>query len=433
MRAVPTSPPGRGANGDANQVVSAFISPFWPAGAAGGNGIVTYVANLAPGLQRMGCRPLILAQWTAESPPDELAVWNLSEWAATGTRASRLWDRVLLRIAPDAARTRSRCRLIARAAAAAVARHGVQILEMEESFGWAADVRARLAIPVLVRLHGPWFLNGSANGARDDDAYRHRVDRELRGIREADAISAPSRSVLELTREYYKLPLEGAAVIPCPCPQVPADRRWKLDEADPRTILFVGRFDRHKGGDVIIDAFARLFETHPDARLRFVGLDRGVVDDEGRSWKLAEYVAARAPRAAAAGRIEMMGSQPATLIDDLRRRALVTAVPSRYETFGYTTAEAAALGAPIVASRVGGISEMVQDGETALLVPPGDPDALARALGRLLDDPSLAARLGEAAGTHADGELGPDHIARTTADFHRSIVERRRSAAPRRR
>ena len=66
-------------------------------------------------------------------------------------------------------------------------------------------------------------------------------------------------------------------------------KSWSLNEADPRLILFVGRFDRHKGGDLIIDAFARVLLEVPDARLWFVGPDRGYIDANGRTWHIEEY------------------------------------------------------------------------------------------------------------------------------------------------
>ena len=167
--------------------------------------------------------------------------------------------------------------------------HGVQLLEIEESFGWSLGVRRKIPIPLVVRLHGPWFLNGTANGYPADAAFRTRVEKEGLGLGAADGITAPSLDVLERTRAYYGLALEQAEVIPNPVPDVPASERTGiLAECKPYEILFIGRFDLHKGGDMIIDAFRRVVARLPQARLRFVGLDRGIsgqrrqdVDDPG--------------------------------------------------------------------------------------------------------------------------------------------------------
>src|SRR5207253_6815553 len=91
-----------------------------------------------------------------------------------------------------------------------------------------------------------------------------------------------------------------------------------------------------------------------------------------------------------------LGFVPHDELGPLYDRAAVVAVPSRREGFGVVCAEAMAHGRPVVASAVGGLLDLVVDGETGLLVPPRDPPALRAALDRLLDDPLLRARLGAA-------------------------------------
>jgi glycosyltransferase involved in cell wall biosynthesis len=92
-----------------------------------------------------------------------------------------------------------------------------------------------------------------------------------------------------------------------------------------------------------------------------------------------------------------LGFVPHDEVLGLISRAAVVAAPSRREGFGLTAAEAMAHGRPVVASAVGGLLDLVADGETGLLVPPRDPAALRTALERLLGDPGLRARLGAAA------------------------------------
>jgi glycosyltransferase involved in cell wall biosynthesis len=74
----------------------------------------------------------------------------------------------------------------------------------------------------------------------------------------------------------------------------------------------------------------------------------------------------------------------------------ILAMPSHAEGFGLAAAEALACGVPVIAGDASSLPEIVSDGETGLLVPPGDAEALCAALQRLLDDPSLARRLGQA-------------------------------------
>ncbi len=84
--------------------------------------------------------------------------------------------------------------------------------------------------------------------------------------------------------------------------------------------------------------------------------------------------------------------------------------------------EAMAAGAPIVATRVGGVPDVAVDGREALLVGPGDPAALADAIATLLDDPERARRLGDAARDRAAG-LSPDVIARRLACVYREVAD----------
>jgi 2-deoxystreptamine N-acetyl-D-glucosaminyltransferase/2-deoxystreptamine glucosyltransferase len=95
----------------------------------------------------------------------------------------------------------------------------------------------------------------------------------------------------------------------------------------------------------------------------------------------------------------------------------VLVLPSAYEEMGSVLVEAMAAGLPVVASAVGGIPEVVQDGVTGLLVPPGDADALAAALDRLVADPALRARLAAGARAHARRYAWPELAARVAAVY----------------
>lgn len=103
--------------------------------------------------------------------------------------------------------------------------------------------------------------------------------------------------------------------------------------------------------------------------------------------------------------------------------AEVAVVPSLYEGFSIPALQAMSCGVPLVATTAGALPEVVgRDGETALLVPPGDAAALAQAIGRLLDDPGLRARLSAAARRRAAERYSWDATARATADVYREVL-----------
>ncbi|MCE0446623.1 glycosyltransferase family 4 protein [Streptomyces tricolor] len=116
---------------------------------------------------------------------------------------------------------------------------------------------------------------------------------------------------------------------------------------------------------------------------------------------------------------------PRTEVIQLLTRAAVFVCPSVYEPLGIVNLEAMACGTPVVASRVGGIPEVVADGRTGLLVDAdGDfASGLARALDTVLGDPAAARRMGEAGRARAVGEFGWDAVARRTAGLYEEILK----------
>jgi glycosyltransferase involved in cell wall biosynthesis len=141
-------------------------------------------------------------------------------------------------------------------------------------------------------------------------------------------------------------------------------------------LLFVGALSRHKGIDVLLEAYAELGR---DVSLVLIGTPR---DDT--------------PRVLPAG-ITLVTNIPHSQVMAAWSRCSVGVVPSVCpEGFGKTAVEAMACGRPVVASAVGGLAEIVVDGKTGILCPPGDPQSLRNAIRRLLDDPSLATAMGKA-------------------------------------
>jgi glycosyltransferase involved in cell wall biosynthesis len=162
---------------------------------------------------------------------------------------------------------------------------------------------------------------------------------------------------------------------------------------DRPVVAFVGRLNRWKGHDVFVEAIARLADRHPNAR--FVIAGSAPPGEEGRR----EELDARIRELGIADRVEVLGFVPdgAAVFDAAR----IAVVPSIWpEPFGLTVLEAMRAGCATIATRHGGATELIEDGKTGLLVTPGDVEALASAIGLLLDDAALADRLGAAAREH---------------------------------
>jgi len=401
-----------------------YYSPSWPIGASP-NGILTYVSFISEQLRAMGHQTTILADAVAEGDHDP-GVYNLQKVRTSIARnpLNRIMYGVWRKLAPHPANSHLYRRALVTAVHRAIAEHNLDIFEMEETFGWARWLRQTSPIPICIRLHGPWFLNGRALGVPEDEGFRRRVEIEGRAIRDADVITAPSRDVLEQTRAFYGLALQDAEVIPYPAPRV--TEHWHLSDADPKRILFVGRFDRHKGGDLIIDAFGRVLHDVPEARLWFVGPDRGYIDANGRTWHIEEYLRDRLPGALESKRVEWLGAQPFASLAPLRRKALVCVVCSRYENLPLAVLETMALGCPLVAARVGGIPEVLDGHSNGLLHRASDSGDLAAQIMILLNDPERAAQLGKQAAIDCQQRFSPEIIAERTVSCYGKAIERNR-------
>ncbi|CAN5832859.1 hypothetical protein BH23PLA1_BH23PLA1_10100 [soil metagenome] len=400
----------------------AYFSPGWPPESFA-SGIVTYIDAIAGGMRRLGHRVDVLARQLGDEPAAE-NVHDVSFEDRQPTPTGRVAGAVLRRLAPEAQLARLVCRPVRLIVRRLAVKGELQLLEMDEAFGWAGWLQGRVSVPVVVRLHGPWFLVGEATGAAEGVAKARRIDQEGRAIRGAAGVTAPSRFVLDQTMARHGPPTGPVEVIPNPMPAAPETDRWHPAACEPGSLLFVGRFDRLKGADLVVEAFARLRAEFPGLRLRIAGPDGGLVDDLGRPWEASAYLADRVPDAWASGDLEWLGRRPPAELRTLRSQAAVTVVASRFETFPMAVLEAMAQGVPLVAPAVGGVPELIRDGDNGLLFRGGDADDLASKLRRLLLDADLAARLGAQAARDCRRHFDPDTIAAQTAEFYRSVIAR---------
>jgi phosphatidylinositol alpha-mannosyltransferase len=161
---------------------------------------------------------------------------------------------------------------------------------------------------------------------------------------------------------------------------------------DDPTVLFVGRLEPRKGLAYLVRAFLRLKPAFPRLRLLVVGRD-----DKHQQGKLMGMVPPRLRPD-----LVFVGAVPQADLPSYYASADVFCAPSLGgESFGIVLAEAMAVGLPVVCSDIGGYRDVVHDGTDGLLVPPRDPEALAAALGGLLDNPARLAAMGEAAAAAA--------------------------------
>src|ERR1700738_3028784 len=239
-----------------------FWSPAWPLEQFH-NGIVTYVHWMKHELERQGHRVSI---FTNELHP-----------SATDARVYKVgrsrWDRVLRRITNPGVTMEQEIFGASTRIASAVKklhrREPIDVIEMEESFGWCADIAKRTSLPVVVKLHGPAFL--SMVGEELDTSFgREKVEREGIALRAAAAVISPCQSTLDQTIDRYALKPRLRRHIVNPMTLNSDVPLWRLDSCDRDAILFVGRFDLRKGGDLVLQAFSRIVTARRRSKLIFV-------------------------------------------------------------------------------------------------------------------------------------------------------------------
>ena len=298
--------------------------------------------------------------------------------------------------------------------------------EVVHSHTWYANLAGHLAsllygVPHLVTVHSleplrPWKAE-QLGGGYALSSWCERVSVEA-----AAAVIAVSNGMrADVLAAYPAVPPGRVRVIRngidtteyAPDPATDVLDQYGVDPARP-SVIFVGRITRQKGVPVLLRAAAAL---DPAAQLV---LCAGQPDTPELATQVEGLVADL--RAARSGVIWIPEMLPKRAVIQLLSHATVFACPSLYEPLGIVNLEAMACGTAVVASAVGGIPEVVSDGETGLLVPPDDPEALAIALNALLGDPARADAFGRAGRERAVAEFGWQAVAAQTASLYAELA-----------
>jgi glycosyltransferase involved in cell wall biosynthesis len=204
-------------------------------------------------------------------------------------------------------------------------------------------------------------------------------------LRRARHVFCPSAYLRDVALRWGLDP-ERVSVLPNPAPDVPAmpardELRGELGVSGA-VLVFAGRLGPQKALGVALDALAGLDDV------------TFVVAGDGPERAALER---RAAELGLDSRVRFLGSVPRERVLRLFRAADASVLPSAWENFPHTVVEALAVGCPVIATAVGGVPEVVRDGENGLLVPPRDPAALRAAITRFVHDDELRVRLSAAA------------------------------------
>jgi len=382
-------------------VISAHTSPLAPLGYRETGGMNVYVRELS---REMGRRGYQIDVFTRRAEPDSPSVVH----AGPNVRV------VHLRAGPDVAEGRrqlyNHLRNFEDDLLAFQRAEGISY-DIIHSHYWLSGLlglrlRQRWGTPLVNMFHTLSELKRRANGGSDEPAGRIEVERRV--AREADVVVCASEHEKRALVDIYGAPEDRIAVVPCgvdlgrfrPLDKETARRSLGLN--GERMILFVGRMEPLKGLDILLGAAAHL-DDEPAFRVLVVGGDGNGSDELSHLRHLSADLGI-------ADRVDFMGPVGHDKLPLYYNAADVCVVPSYYESFCLVALEAMACGTPVVASRVGGLSVTVRDGETGYLIPRPCPQPFAERVAMLLADEELRRSFGKTATESVSG-FGWDNVA----------------------
>lgn len=242
--------------------------------------------------------------------------------------------------------------------------------------------------PTTLRLYSPWAVLAAMRTFDDPASPAEAAEipiLESALLHRAPIITTPSEDLGARVKTFFNLPTRF--------PFVPNPLDIELFRPGGRCeqlirICFVGRLEERKGIKTLLEAIPRVLQRAPDVQFEIVG-----PDPQGFASTLS---------ASAQDRVQFRGRIPLADLPRVYQESAIAVVPSVYDNSPYTCMEPMACGIPVVGTSVGGIGEYVIDGQTGILVPPSDPEALADAIVDLANDANLREELGRSARAHVE-------------------------------
>lgn len=283
--------------------------------------------------------------------------------------------------------------------------------------------------PIVHMFHTLGEMKNRVARSEDELAGKDRLDGERQVLRRADRIVVATMAEQTQLRFLYKADNRKMVVIPpgvdtCHFYPIPADeaKQYIGLKSENRMVLFVGRIEPLKGVDTLIQAMSRLDlqGLHRPVHLAIIGGEvngnpEDMTDEMARLQKLCDDLFM-------GGMVVFLGKRGQDTLPYYYSAAEVVVMPSLYESFGMVALEAMACGTPVIASEVGGLGYLVQNGVTGYTIPDSEPEALSDKLSWLLGDANLRETMGLRAAQYAL-DYAWDKIAKQIVDVYNELVE----------
>ena len=389
-----------------------FVSQEYPE-ETGWGGIGTYTYEMAHGLARLGHKVVVLSRALEQeqhyTERDGVEVYRVRPSLSVDEtpvvwRLNRRWEGYRL--------------AVARKLKELVREKDIDVIESPELH--AEPLLFSLTnrrTPLVVRLH-----SGSRIVSQFEPATASKqpgLDRRAESwlIRRASLVTSPSQALrVSLNGE---LGTRSLAVIPNPV---------DIDHFKPKSasiavnskpnILCVGRPRRIKGIHVLAKAMPAIWQHVPEARFTFLPAPMGTGGGSPRE-AYREFLGSLMEDS----RVRILDPVSRAHLPEIYRGSTICVVPSLWEGFGYVAAEAMACGVPVVASRTGGLAEIVEHEESGVLIEAESADQVAQAIVRVITNREFAARLGAAARRRIVEQFSSESIAARMAHLYRQLIK----------
>jgi glycosyltransferase involved in cell wall biosynthesis len=389
----------------------AFVTPESPYGEAEVCGVAAYLRAIIPAIADVGHRVTVIANARAEKTFD-------AENGRVSVRHFRLpslhWYAAKLPLvrssAPLPLRQLEWSIAFYREAKRVAVKNKIDVIESTE----IGSLFLHRIAPLVIRLHGSERIFREHSGLPLNASVRWNDRLEAIACNRAAAITAPSQLHASEIAQRRGWPTDRVQVIPNAISEklLRAASEFHPNGNRERIVFYTGRLAPVKGVETLLAAAKLARATDPSIRFVLAG-----------PWQMPltpEKYGLELNRQSSDG-VLWIGPQNQTDLIEWYRRATLFVMPSYFESFGISVVEAMAFGLPTVGTRAGGLSEVIDDDVTGLLVSPGNPTALAGAILQLLGDPERRRSMSRLARDHAFGNFTPDHTLKATLKVYSTI------------
>ena len=268
----------------------------------------------------------------------------------------------------------------------------------------ALDVAKAFEKPVYFTAHsiGAWKqdqMGGDPEEMEKKFNFKHRIAEEIRIFKAVNGQSLTSNVQLEKLNELYDYYADNIVIIPPGVDihtyKLPDEKELEIDTGLPENYIYcISRLDTNKGHDLLLNAFAIVQRENDNVSLVIGG---GSPNPKPRELGVLEIINKIIDENNMRARVKQIGYVPNDMMVTYYQQAQMFILPSLFEPFGMTSQEAMACGTPVIASKFGGIRNVIVNGDNGLLVDPKNPEEFAEAMLSLLRNPDLKNKIGKKA------------------------------------